>query len=167
VKNLTDNSIDEITAKLSKNMRGYETFFEYKENLIEIILKREPNISFNPLENINPYDYIDNPIQLISLDKIDNFPPQGISTKHNLEEYAKDGKEPSAGAFHGARLGRQVDIPISVEINSDGTFTITDGLHRASQALISNNENIIAFVDGGSGPTLQDIFIKFKADNIS
>ena len=101
------------------------------------------------------------------LDKIANLPPQGISTKHNLEEYAKDGKEPSAGAFHGARLGRQVDIPIAVKANSDGTFTVTDGLHRTSQAVISENKNIIAFVDGGIGPTLEDIFTKIKVGNIS
>jgi hypothetical protein len=164
MKKLDDSSMSEITEKLSKNMKGYETFFEYKENLIEIILQREPNIAVNPLENTNPYDYIDNPIQLISLDKIENLPPQGISTKHNLEEYAKKGIEPSVGAFHGARLGRQVDIPISVKANSDGTFTVTDGLHRTSQAVISDNKNILAFVDGGSGPTLQDIFTKFKTN---
>src|SRR3990167_2105393 len=106
MKNLTENPMDELIKKLSKNMQGYDTFFEYE----------------------------------------------------------KKGMEPSIGAFHGARLGRQVDIPIAVKANSDGTFTVTDGLHRTSQAVISNNENIIAFVDGGSGPTLQDIFTKFKAD---
>ena len=164
MKNLTENPMDELIKKLSKNMQGNDTFFEYKEKLVDIILNREPGIAFNPAENINPYDYIDNPIQLVPLNKIVNLPPQAISTKHKLEEYANKGMEPSIGAFHGARLGRQVDIPIAVKANSDGTFTVTDGLHRTSQAVISNNENIIAFVDGGSGPTLQDIFTKFKAD---
>ena len=37
VKNLTNNSTDEIIERLSKNMKGYETFFEHKENLIVII----------------------------------------------------------------------------------------------------------------------------------
>ena len=64
-------------------------------------------------------------------------------------------------------LHRQVDIPIAVKANSDGTFTVTDGLHRTSQAVISDNKNILAFVDGGSGPTLEEIFNKFKAGNIS
>jgi hypothetical protein len=162
MKNLTDNSTDEIAKRLSKNMRGYEIFFEYKENLIDVILKREPGILFNPLENTSPYDYIDNPIQLIPLDKIENLPPQAIAAKDGLERYAEKGVEPNPGAFHGARLGRQVDIPIAMETNSDGTFTITDGFHRASQAVISENENILAFVDGGSGPTLREVFNKVK-----
>lgn len=164
MKNLNDNSITEITEKLSKNMQEYATFFEYKENLIDVILNREPGIAFNPVENINPYDYIDNPLQFIPLDKIDNLPPQAISTKHNLEGYAKEGIEPDTGAFHGARLGRQVDVPIAVKANDDGTFTITDGFHRTSQAVISDNENILAFVDGGTGPTLENIFTKLKSD---
>jgi len=117
MKNLTENPMDELIKKLSKNMQGYDTFFEYKENLVDIILNREPGIAFNPAENINPYDYIDNPIQLVPLNKIVNLPPQAISTKHKLEEYANKGMEPSIGAFHGARLGRQVDIPIAVKAN--------------------------------------------------
>ncbi|OGI72903.1 hypothetical protein A3G48_02180 [Candidatus Nomurabacteria bacterium RIFCSPLOWO2_12_FULL_40_42] len=158
MKKPTDNSIDEIAEKLSKNMKGYNHFFEYRKNLIDIILKREPGILFNPLENTNPYIYIDNPIQLVPLDKIENLPPQAIAAKNGLEQYAKDGIEPNAGAFHGARLGRQVEIPIAVKINSDGTFTITDGFHRTSQAVISKNKNILAFVEGGNGPTLKEIF---------
>src|SRR3989338_453151 len=142
-------------------MQGYDTFFEYKENLIDVLLEREPNIVFNPFENTNPYTYIDNPIQFIALEKIVNLPPQAIAAKDALERYANDGIEPNEGAFHGARLGRQVDVPIAVKANDDGTFTITDGFHRTSQAVISDNQDILAFVDGGDGPTLQDIFIKF------
>lgn len=92
--------------------------------------------------------------------------PEAIATKDALERYAKDGIEPNEGAFHGARLGRQVDVPIAVKANDDGTFTITDGFHRASQAVISDNKNILAFVEGGSGPTLEEIFNKFKAERM-
>ncbi len=139
-------------------MKKHKNFDQYKNSLLEIINKREPGVHTSPFESVYPETYINNPIQFVSLDKIENLPEQAIVTKHGLEQLKEMGVEPNAGDFHGARLGRQVDIPIAVKANSDGTFTIVDGTHRVVQALISNNDSVVAFVEGGRGPTLEDIF---------
>ena len=101
---------------------------------------------------------MDDPLQFVRLDKIENLPTSAVVTKRGLEQFAEIGVEPETGAFHGARLGRQIDTPIALKANIDGTFSITDGMHRASQAEISNDDVILAFVDGGSGPSLKEIF---------
>ena len=89
---------------------------------------------------------------------LENLTPSWPVTKEGLENFAKEGIEPQAGAFHGVRLGRHVDVPIAVTKNDDGTFTIIDGMHRAVQAIISDEKTILAFVEDGAGPTLRDIF---------
>ena len=104
------------------------------------------------------------PIQSVPLDKIENLPPQAAVTKRGLESFAKEGVEPSEGTFHGARLNRYVDIPIALVKNDDDTFSITDGMHRAVQVFISGDKNILAFVDGGHGPTLKNIFDALKQE---
>ena len=92
--------------------------------------------------------------------------PQAAVTKRGLESFAKEGVEPSEGTFHGARLNRYVDIPIALVKNDDDTFSITDGMHRAVQAFISGEKTILAFVDGGHGPTLKNIFDTFKQEAV-
>lgn len=163
MKKLNDNSIDEIAEKLSKNMGGYNHFFEYRKNLIDIILKREPGILFNPLENTNPYTYIDNPIQIISTEEITNTWELGTSFKEILQDMASKGEEPkSPQAFCGARLGKRIDTPIAVENDPDGLFYIVDGIQRGYQAVVSGDKDILAFVDKGDGPTLEEVFNKVK-----
>ena len=146
------------------NLQKFDKFEDYKENLIEQLLEREPGIDFNPLECINPYNYIDYPLQEIHLDKIDNMPENASVIKHGLEVFAKDGCEPEVGAFHGVRLGKPVDVPIAVKTNENGTFSIIDGNHRAVQAFINGDKTIIAFVEGGTGKTLKDIFDSEKVE---
>jgi len=150
---------------MANKIQKFENFDDYKENLIERLLEREPGIDFNPLECINPEDYIGNPLQEISLDKIYNMPESASTTKHGLEELAKEGREPEEGAFHGVRLGKPVDVPIAVKTNKDGTFSIVDGYHRAVQAFINEDNTILAFVEGGSGKSLKDIFDSEKKPN--
>lgn len=153
-----------ISIKMREEMQACAFFNEYRKNLLQTVRSREPGISFNPSEHIEPELYIDNPIQSISLEKIENLPPSAIVTKHGLEYFAKSGIEPSRGAFHGARLGRHVDVPIAVTKNDNGTFFITDGIHRATQAFVSGDKMILAFVEKGNGPTLRDIFSAVKKD---
>ncbi|MDP3725736.1 MAG: hypothetical protein Q8R36_00890 [bacterium] len=154
-----------IPIKMREDMRACATFDEYRENLTETIRGREPGITFNSDEHVAPELYIDNPIQVISLDKIENLPPSASATKHGLESFAKSGVEPSKGAFHGVRLDKHVDIPIAVTKNDNGTFFITDGIHRATQAFVSDDKTILAFVEGGNGPTLRDIFSAAKKNS--
>ena len=139
-------------------MLEFKTFEDYRNNIIERILEREPGIEPNSLENIHPLDYIDNPIQEIPFDKIDNMPSVASAIKHGLEQFAKNGWEPDEGAFHGIRIGKKVDIPIAVKANEDGTFSVTDGNHRAVQVFINGEKCVSAFVEGGSGRTLKEIF---------
>jgi len=150
--------MDQIMKKLSKEMLKYEDFWVYKKKLIETLNKREPGVHPNQFENVRPELYIDYPIQEVPLNKIENLPDSIDITKQGLEQFAKMNTEPREGAFHGIRLGRQVDVPIAVIANEYGTFTIIDGIHRAIQAAISNNENVLAFVVKGKGPRLKDIF---------
>lgn len=147
------------------NPQEFENFEEYREYLIERILIREPGIRFNPLDRINPEDYIDFPIQEIPIAKINNMPDSASAVKHGLQQMAKDGFEPDVGAFHGIRIGKKVEIPIAVKTNSDGTFSIMDGFHRAVQVFINGDKNILAFVEGGSGKTLKEFFDSNRAKN--
>lgn len=140
------------------NIHEFKNFDDFKENLIEKLLEREPGIDFNPFECINPEDYIDYPLLEIPLNKIDNMPESASATKHGLEELAKEGHEPEIGAFHGVRLGKRVKIPVAVKTNENGTYSIIDGYHRAVQAFINGDKTITAFVEGGKGKTLKDIF---------
>lgn len=150
-----------------QDISKYKNFEDYRDDLIERILLREQGISHNPLECIYPESYINNPIQEISFDKIDNMPSSAIVTKHGLEWCAEEGIEPGKGAFHGIRLGKKVDIPIAVKANEDGTFSIVDGFHRAVQVFVNGDKTISAFVEGGSGKTLKDVFdsIKIETEN--
>lgn len=147
-----------VLEKVKENMNSYSSFLEYKKDIINKLLQREKGILSNVLENINPKDYINNPIQEIALDKIDNFPDSTYVTKSGLEQYAKSGTEPCDGSFHGIRFGKQIEIPIAVVLNKNGTFSILDGFHRAVQAFVNDDKNILAFVFGGSGKTLEEIF---------
>jgi len=147
---------------MKEKIQASASFYEYRECFLEKIRSREPGIAPNSYERVVPELYIDNPIQSVPLDKIENLPPQAAVTKRGLESFAKEGVEPSEGTFHGARLNRHVDIPIALVKNDDDTFSITDGMHRAVQAFISGNKTILAFVDGGHGPTLKNIFDALK-----
>lgn len=42
--------------------------------------------------------------------------------------------------------GRQIDVPILVNQNADGTFQLVDGHHRVTQAMINKEKTIQAFV---------------------
>ncbi|GEM_PF-6132332 len=161
----TAKSLDfPIPTTMKEDMRAHATFNEYRESLLAKIRNREPGIRFNPSENVMPELYIDYPLQAVPLDKIDDLPPQAVVSKRGLESFAKSGIEPGKGAFHGARLGRHVDIPIALTINSDGTLSIIDGMHRAAQAFISEDKAILAFVESGTGPTLEEIYNIARAE---
>ena len=153
-----------IPVSMKEKMQTSVSFDEYRDGLLEKIRSREPGIAPNSYEHVVPELYIDNPIQSVPLDKIENLPPQAAVTKRGLESFAKEGVEPSEGTFHGARLNRYVDIPIALVKNDDDTFSITDGMHRAVQVFISGDKNILAFVDGGHGPTLKNIFDALKQE---
>jgi hypothetical protein len=155
-----------IPISMKEMLQTKASFDEYRECLLEKIRSREPGIAPNSYERVMPELYIDNPIQSVPLDKIENLPPQAAVTKRGLESFAKEGIEPGKGTFHGARLNRHVDIPIALVKNDDDTFSITDGMHRAVQAFISGEKTILAFVDGGHGPTLKNIFDTFKQEAV-
>ncbi len=151
-----------IPDTMVEEMRIYKTFVEYKANLIKRLNNREPGISSNQQEYTQPELYINNSIQIIPLERINYLPPQATVTKNGLEFFKQNNIVPSSGAFHGARLGRHVDIPIAVVKDEDEAFSIIDGIHRVAQALISEDKTIIAFVENGDGPTLNDIFSSVK-----
>ena len=149
---------------LLQHMSAFLNFWDYREHLVAQLLKREPGAAPNPFEQVEPEDYIDDPIQAIPLDQIANLPDTADTTKSGLEEFAKQGRQPDKGAFHGLRLGKQVQIPIAVKVNPDETFSITDGYHRAVQTFVNGQHSILAFTKGGAGQTLKDLWSKQHSD---
>jgi len=155
-----------MMPEMIRKMSEFKIVGEYINYLMKRLEEREPGIVPNLLERVYPIGYILNPVQEIPLDKIDNMPDSAIVTKHGLEQYAKEGREPMGGAYHGIRFGRQVDIPIAVTANEDGTFSINEGFHRAVQVFINGDKTIWAFVEGGTGKTLKEIFNSIKNPNL-
>jgi hypothetical protein len=147
-----------MMKRMKQKMSEFDNFKDYRNDLLKRLAKREPKIDTNFLERVDPLDYIFNPIQEISFDKIDNMPENTSVTKEGLETFAKMKQEPLNGAFHGVRLGKEIDIPIAVVDNDNGTYSIVDGFHRAVQVFINDDKTIWAFVEGGSGDTLREIF---------
>jgi len=125
-------------------------FEVFKEKIIDLLYTRESG----SLDLADPYTYIDSPIQDIKISDITNA--DKIQAHANMQiRNIKAGVE----GGHGIALGRQIDLPIAVEMTPSGTYDIVDGFHRPVQALVNGDQNILAFVVGGDkGPILQDIF---------
>ena len=138
--------------QIAKNSSNFEIF---KDNLIDLLYLREPGAS---LDLVDPYTYIDSPMQDIKI--------SGITNVENLEARAdmqiRNIKAGVQGG-HGVALGRQIYLPFAVKITSAGTYDIVDGSHRVLQAIMNGDKTILAFVVGGEkGLTLQDIFNSIK-----
>ena len=148
--------IDEVV------MVGGQTRMPAIQKAVKDFFKKEPHFGVNPDEVVAVGAAIQGGIlagdvrDVLLLDVIPlSFGLEtlgGVATKHGLESFAKSGIEPSKGAFHGVRLDRHVDIPIAVTKNANGTFTIIDGFHRATQSFVSDDKTILAFIEGGNGP---------------
>ena len=134
--------------QIAKNSSDFKIF---RDNLINALYARESGSSF---DFVDPYIYIDSPIQDIKISDItnaDNLQARARMQVRNMKAGVQGG--------HGAAFDRQIDFPLAVEMTSLGTYNIIDGSHRVLQALINGDKNILAFVIGGEkGLTLQDIF---------
>ena len=142
------SSILDNLKKIAKDSADFKIF---RDNFVDALYKRESGASF---DFVDPYAYIDSPIQDIKISDItnaDNLQERADMQTRNIKAGVEGG--------HGAAFDRKIYLPLAVEMTSSGTYDIIDGSHRVLQALINGDENILAFVvSGDQGLTLQDIF---------
>lgn len=140
--------------KIAQNTSDFETF---KENLVDRLLKRESGS--NP-DVVNPYSYIKYPLQDINIGDIadsDNLLGRADMQIRNIKAGVQGG--------HGVAIGRQIESPIAVKFNDEGTYNIVDGMHRPIQAVMNGDKTILAFVVGGDkGITLEEFYNQARAE---
>jgi hypothetical protein len=140
--------------KIAQNTPDFETF---KENLVDRLLKRESGS--NP-DAINLYSYIKYPMQEINICDIadsDNLRDRAGMQIRNIEKGVQGG--------HGVAIGRQIESPIAVKFNDEGTYNIIDGFHRPIQAIMNGDKTMLAFIVGGDkGITLKEFYDQAKAE---
>lgn len=111
-------------------------------------MKREPGIGGDTIPRATYEEFASKPITKVAISKIQGFEDikgKADMARRGLEQYREQGVDPQ-GAFHGARIGRKVELPVLLEKQADGTFTVVDGEHRLRQALINGDADIIALV---------------------
>lgn len=140
--------------KIAQNTPDFETF---KEDLVDRLLKREPGSN---TDVVNPYSYIKCPMQDINVCDIadsDNLLGRADMQIRNIGKGVQGG--------HGVAIGRQVESPIAVKFNDEGTYNIVDGFHRPIQAVMNGDKTMLAFVVGGDkGLTLKEFYDQAKAE---
>jgi len=140
--------------KIAQNTADFETF---KEDLVSKLLGREPGSS---KDYINPYSYIGYPMRDIHISNIansDNLVWRADMQIRNIKLGVQGG--------HGVAIGRQIESPIAVRMNSEGTYDIVDGFHRPIQAVMNGDTTMLAFVVGETdGLTLKEFYDKAKAE---
>lgn len=140
--------------QIAQNTPDFETF---KENLVDRLLNREPGSS---ADFSNPYSYIECPMQEINLHDIansDNLFDRADMQIRNIKKGVQGG--------HGVAIGRQIESPIAVKFNDEGTYNIVDGFHRPLQAIMNGDKTMLAFIVGGEkGITLKEFYDQAKAE---
>lgn len=140
--------------KIAQNTSDFETF---KENLVDKLLNREPGSS---PDRVNPYSYIKYPMQDINISDIadsDNLIWRADMQLRNIKRGVRGG--------HGIAIGRQIESPIAVKVNDEGTYNIVDGFHRPLQAIMNGDKTMLAFVvDGAKGATLKEFYDQARAE---
>ena len=135
--------------QIAQNTPDFETF---KENLIDELIKRDPES--HHIDGINPYSYINFPLQDINICDItnsDNLLDRADMQIINIKRGVPGG--------HGVAIGRHVQSPIAVKMTDTGTYDIIDGFHRPLQSIMNGDKTILAFiVDGNVGLTLKEFY---------
>ena len=140
--------------QIAQNTSDFETF---KENLVDRLLNREPGSS---ADAVNPYSYIKYPMQEINICDIadsDNLLDRADMQMRNIGKGVQGG--------HGVAIGRQIESPIAVKFNDEGTYNIVDGFHRPIQAVMNGDKTMLAFIVGGDkGITLKEFYDQAKTE---
>jgi len=157
-----DDALNQIASRLSKDMVSFKTFDDYKKYLIDRLNEKEPGEhTFEGL--YQPFSYIDKSLQILPLEKIDSAGFYADLLKKKVVDLGKKVEElKTPSSYQGVRLGRQVDLPIYVETDPNGKFYVMDGMRRLVQTAVSDEKDILSFVDKGNGPTLEEVFNKVK-----
>lgn len=159
--NLSSPTVGETVPKtfepVINQASKFKTFDEFENSMTDKVFNRESGArpEFSKID-----EYVKYPLQEIPLNKIDNYDQALAFGKEHKALLEKGSLKP--GESHGQALGRPITEPIAVDLNEDGTYTIVDGYHRPIQSVINGDENIVAFVKGGKGPTLKELYMQAK-----
>lgn len=141
--------------KIAQNTSDFKTF---RENLADRLIEREPGS--HRVDYVNVFLYIDSQMQEINICDIadsDNLVWRADMQIKNIKRGAPGG--------HGVAIGRQVESPIAVRFNDEGTYNIVDGFHRPIQSIMNGDKTMLAFVVGGNkGITLREFYDQAKAE---